>query len=109
MQSADGGQTWSSPQRISDVLITQPQQPDPNVQALYAGDYMRDYFDGTTFYDAWTDGRNVVTVNQQDVELTTLTAAAYGDDHGHEAPDLEPCDPAVQPADRRHDARRQRR
>jgi hypothetical protein len=73
--SADGGQTWSSPQRISDVLITQPQQPDPNVQALYAGDYMRDYFDGTTFYDAWTDGRNVVTVNQQDVELTTLNGA----------------------------------
>jgi Prealbumin-like fold domain len=76
--STDGGQTWSSPQTISDVLITQPQQPDPSVQADYAGDYMRDYFDGTTFYDAWTDGRNVITVPQQDVELTTLSGLATG-------------------------------
>jgi hypothetical protein len=74
VKSTDGGLTWSSPQRISDVLITQPEQPDPNVQPLYAGDYMRDYFDGTTYYDAWTDGRNQVSGhNQQDVELTTLS------------------------------------
>ncbi len=76
--SADGGQTWSSAQKISDVLIPQPQQPDPNVQPLYAGDYMRDYFDGTKFYDAWTDGRKVVTVNQQDVELATVSPVTTG-------------------------------
>jgi hypothetical protein len=55
--STDGGVTWSSPDRISDVLIPQPEQPDPNLVADYAGDYMRDAFENNVFYDAWTDGR----------------------------------------------------
>jgi hypothetical protein len=70
VRSVDGGLTWAAPERISDMLIPQPAQPDPNVQACYAGDYMRGYFDGQWHYDAWTDGRVVVGgVNQQDVEI----------------------------------------
>jgi hypothetical protein len=52
------------------VLIQQPAQPDPNVQAFYAGDYMRDYARGSAFYDGWTDGRNQINdTYQQDVEV----------------------------------------
>jgi hypothetical protein len=64
--------------QISDVLIPQPQQPDPFVQACYAGDYDYITANGNTGYVTWTDGR--VPVNgssQQDVffdkvELSSL-------------------------------------
>jgi hypothetical protein len=80
--SNDGGLTWSQPQRISDVLIPQPEQPDPAIVAEYAGDYMRDYFDGTTFYDAWTDGRVAISGHfQQDVETERLTVQQPGPDY----------------------------
>jgi hypothetical protein len=80
--SNDSGLHWSQPQRISDVLSPQPEQPDPNVQAEYAGDYMRDYFDGTTFYDAWTDGRVAISGHlQQDVEAERLTVQQPGSDY----------------------------
>jgi hypothetical protein len=69
--TTDGGLNWSTPRRISDTLIQQPAQPDPNVQAFYAGDYMRDYLHGSTFYDGWTDGRNAINgTYQQDVEVS---------------------------------------
>ena len=71
--SSDGGATWAPAERISNGIIPQPAQPDPYVQPLYAGDYMRSFFDGTTFYDAWTDGRvAVMGVNQQDIFLQRL-------------------------------------
>jgi hypothetical protein len=80
--SSDGGATWSQPQRISDVLIPQPEQPDPAIVAEYAGDYMRDYFDGSTFYDAWTDGRIAISGHfQQDVETERLTVQQPGPDY----------------------------
>src|SRR5262249_25381541 len=80
--SSDGGLHWSQPQRISDVLIPQPEQPDPAIVAEYAGDYMRDYFDGATFYDAWTDGRVAISGHfQQDVEVERLTLAQPGPDY----------------------------
>ena len=73
--STDGGATWLPPQRISDRIIPQPAQPDFFVATLYAGDYMRSFFDGRTFYDGWTDGRVVVGVNQQDIEIQRIPVA----------------------------------
>ena len=58
--STDGGTTWSTPDRISDVLIPQPEQPDPSIVSVYAGDYMRDVYESGNFYDGWTDGRTTV-------------------------------------------------
>ena len=46
------------------------------MQALYAGDYMRSFFAGATFYDGWTDGRVVVSTNQQDVEIQRIRVRA---------------------------------
>jgi hypothetical protein len=81
--SKDGGLTWSAPQRISDMIIRQPTQPDPSIQPHYAGDYMRAFFDGTTFYDGWTDGRIVVSgVNQQDVETQRVRLISPNDFNG---------------------------
>jgi hypothetical protein len=53
---------------ISDVLIPQPVQPDPFVQACYAGDYNYITANGDTGYDTWTDGRVAINgLPQQDV------------------------------------------
>ena len=77
--SQDCGVTWSAPQPVSDVLIPQPAQPDPNVQSFYAGDYMRDVILGEYAYDAWTDGRKkVANVNQQDVESRKMDVVPPG-------------------------------
>ncbi|MBZ5704282.1 MAG: hypothetical protein LAN63_02935 [Acidobacteriia bacterium] len=58
-QSADNGATFMSQFAIS-PLMSQPEQPDPGVQACYAGDY--DYnttLNGNAFI-TWTDGRRSV-------------------------------------------------
>ena len=66
--SPDNGQTWLADQPTSDVLITQPLQPDPNVQSCYAGDYNYHSTLGSTALVTWTDGRVAVSgTNQQDV------------------------------------------
>jgi hypothetical protein len=66
--STDSGATWGPEMPISDVLIPQPVQPDPFVQACYAGDYNYITANGDTGYDAWTDGRVAISGSpQQDV------------------------------------------
>ncbi len=66
--STDNGTTWQSDQAVSDQLITQPLQPDANVQACYAGDYNYHSSFGSTAYLTWADGRNQVAgQNQQDL------------------------------------------
>lgn len=82
--STDGGLTWSTPDRISDILIPQPEQVDPNIIACYAGNLMRGYYDGNTFYDGWTDGRVAINDgtgtphNQMDVFVDKLTLTPTG-------------------------------
>ena len=44
-------------------MIPQPAQVDSRLHACYAGNHMRSFFDGATFYDGWTDGR--VAINGQ--------------------------------------------
>jgi hypothetical protein len=68
IHSPDNGVTWLSDAPISDVLIPQPAQPDPNVQSCYAGDYNYHTAFGSTQYATWTDGRVLVSgIPQQDV------------------------------------------
>jgi hypothetical protein len=71
-QSTDNGVTFAAQVAIS-PLIPQPAQPDPGVQACYAGDY--DYnttLNGNAFI-TWTDGRRSVGgTHVQDVEFATV-------------------------------------
>jgi hypothetical protein len=69
--STDNGATWLADDTVSDVLITQPSQPDPNVQACYAGDYNYQSMNGNTALISWTDGRGAG--NTQDVEFDKNT------------------------------------
>ena len=58
-QSADNGATFL-PQKALSPLIPQAAQPDPGVQACYAGDYDYDTTNGGNAFITWTDGRRVV-------------------------------------------------
>jgi hypothetical protein len=74
--STDNGATWQTDQAVSDVLIPQPAQPDPNVQTCYAGDYNYHSTFGNTAFVTWDDGRNTVGgTNTQDVEFDRVSLA----------------------------------
>ena len=60
IQSADNGVTWGPNVQISDQLIPQPAQDDPEIQPCYAGDYDYSTALGNTAYVTWTDGRVAV-------------------------------------------------
>ena len=80
-QSTDNGATWLPEAVVSTVLIPQPLQPDPNVQACYAGDYNYATAFGGTHYATWTDGRVPVSgVQQQDVFFAAVPAASSSPD-----------------------------
>jgi hypothetical protein len=82
-RSADNGATWLSDEALSSVLIPQPEQPDSNVDACYAGDYNYATAFGSgsnaVHYTTWTDGRVQISGHyQQDVffakiPITTTT------------------------------------
>ena len=71
-QSTNNGASFL-PQAVISPLIAQPAQPDPGVQACYAGDY--DYstaLNGNAFI-TWTDGRRTVGgTHVQDVEFAKV-------------------------------------
>ncbi len=77
--STNNGVSFSPEQRTSDVVITQPQQPDPNVQPCYGGDYDYHFAAGNIVYLSWTDGRVQVSGNnQQDVFTDRITFSGGG-------------------------------
>jgi hypothetical protein len=66
-RSNDNGLTWLPEDTLSDVASPLPLQPDPGIQAAYAGDY--DYGSATAarHVTAWADGRVIIDgVSQQD-------------------------------------------
>lgn len=74
-KSPNGGLTWQAGARLSNQLIAQPQQPDPSVQACYAGDYNNAVAYQHTVHMGWTDGRVSISGNpQQDVVVSQITA-----------------------------------
>ncbi len=73
IESPDNGDTWLADAPISDVLIPQPEQPDPGIVACYAGDYNYASAFCNHHYVTWTDGRNPVSGHfQQDVYFATV-------------------------------------
>ena len=64
-RSTDNGATWLTDQAFSDVVSPLPLQPDPGIQAVYAGDY--DYASSLAnqHLHAWVDGRNAISGSSQ--------------------------------------------
>jgi hypothetical protein len=84
IRSLDNGATWLNDAAISDVVIPQPEQPDPFVQLCYAGDYNYVTAFGDANYITWTDGREPVSGHfQQDVFFGQLSESnfVYTDDN----------------------------
>ena len=66
-KSTDNGVTWTIDDAFSDVVSPLPAQPDPGINATYAGDY--DYGSAiiTKHVTSWVDGRVAVnSASQQD-------------------------------------------
>jgi len=66
-KSNDNGVTWQPDMQFSDVVSPLPAQPDPGIQATYAGDY--DYGSAVLVKHAtsWVDGRVAIAgASQQD-------------------------------------------
>jgi hypothetical protein len=55
--STDNGATWGADESLSSVMIPQPTQPDPAIQACFAGDYNYTTANDFSGFDTWTDGR----------------------------------------------------
>src|SRR6266567_305885 len=64
-RSTDNGASWLTDQTFSDVVSPLPAQPDPGIQATYAGDY--DYATSSTnqHLHAWVDGRVAISGSSQ--------------------------------------------
>ncbi len=77
IQSPDNGDTWGPDEAVSDVLISQPEQPDTTMVGCYAGDYNYQYSNDTTTFITWTDGRNPISGHfQQDVYFSSIEQSA---------------------------------
>ena len=64
-KSIDNGVTWLPDESFSDVVTPLPLQPDPGIQATYAGDYDYGSPVGTQHFRARTDGRVAINSNSQ--------------------------------------------
>jgi len=64
-RSADNGATWLSDQTFSDVVSPLPAQPDPGIQATYAGDYDYASSSPNQHLHAWVDGRVAILGSSQ--------------------------------------------
>src|SRR5215471_3961294 len=63
--STDNGVSWLSDQTFSDVVSPLPAQPDPGIQATYAGDYDYASSPANQHLHAWVDGRNAISGSSQ--------------------------------------------
>lgn len=64
-RSVDNGVSWLADQALSDVVSPLPAQPDPGIQATYAGDYDYGTSSSNQHLRAWVDGRVAISGSSQ--------------------------------------------
>ena len=64
-RSTDNGATWLADNAFSDVVTPLPLQPDPGIQAVYAGDYDYATSSSNQHLHAWVDGRVAIGGSSQ--------------------------------------------
>jgi hypothetical protein len=64
-RSTDNGVSWLTDQTFSDVVSPLPAQPDPGIQATYAGDYDYSTSSPNQHLRAWMDGRVAIGGSSQ--------------------------------------------
>ncbi len=75
--SLDNGASWKADEPLSDIIIPQPSQPDPNFNPCYAGDFDGSTASGNIAYTGWTDGRvQIGGESQQDIQADRFTFPA---------------------------------
>jgi hypothetical protein len=76
-KSNDNGVSWLTDDTLSDVVSPLPAQPDPGIQATYAGDY--DYGSAilTKHLTSWDDGRVTISGQSQQDAFTDREAIGF--------------------------------
>ena len=64
-RSTDNGASWLADQTFSDVVSPLPAQPDPGIQATYAGDYDYGTASPNQHLRSWVDGRVAIGGSSQ--------------------------------------------
>src|SRR5881275_3022168 len=64
-RSTDNGVSWLSDQTFSDLVSPLPAQPDPGIQATYAGDYDYASSSPNQHLHSWVDGRVTISGSSQ--------------------------------------------
>jgi hypothetical protein len=64
-RSTNNGATWLTDDAFSDVVTPLPLQPDPGIQAVYAGDYDYASSSANQHLHAWVDGRVAISGSSQ--------------------------------------------
>jgi hypothetical protein len=77
-RSYDNGVTWLPDDALSDVVSPLPAQPDPGVQATYAGDYDYGSAVPTKNLTSWTDGRVQISGTSQQDAFTDRDLVGFG-------------------------------
>jgi hypothetical protein len=76
-RSTDNGATWLPDDAFSNVVTPLPLQPDPGIQATYAGDYDYASSSPNQHLHAWVDGRmSILGASQQDAFHDRQSAGA---------------------------------
>ena len=76
-RSTDNGATWLPDEAFSDVVTPLPLQPDPGIQATYAGDYDYASSSPNQHLHSWVDGRvAILGSSQQDAFHDRQSAGA---------------------------------
>jgi hypothetical protein len=69
-KSNDNGVSWLPDDMFSDVVSPLPAQPDPGIQATYAGDYDYGSALATKHVTSWVDGRVTISGQSQQDAFT---------------------------------------
>ena len=77
-KSNDNGATWLPDDAFSDVMSPLPAQPDPGIQATYAGDYDYGSAIGAKHVTSWTDGRVAIGGSSQQDAFTDRELVGFG-------------------------------
>ena len=84
-KSSDNGTTWLPDDAFSDVVTPLPAQPDPGIQATYAGDYDYGSAVATKHVTSWTDGRVAINAaSQQDAFTDREPIGSPNNQHQHQ-------------------------
>jgi hypothetical protein len=83
-KSTNNGVDWGAEHSVSDSASPVPDQVDPDAATCFAGDYNRPYVDAGLVHLAWTHGRDISGVPQEDIVYDQCNLFTLGNEPCYE-------------------------